>query len=132
MALFNFFKRKKKADQEPADNDTTVDKSQWTGKDFEFLITGDINILSDNYDKIMTPTSFEWTKTNKKDWTYYQVGQDEYSYSWEMPGIQMTFNESIPYQKAKKIADEVIENIRATGQIAELVILNKTKVYRFD
>jgi hypothetical protein len=132
MALFNFFRRKKKTEQEPPINVTAVDKSQWTGKDFEFLITGDINISPDNYDKIMTPTSFEWTKTNKNDWTYYQVGQDEFSYSWEMPGIQMTFNESIPYQKAKKIADEIIENIRATGQIAELVTLDKTKVNRFE
>ncbi len=80
----------------------------------------------------MTPVSFEWTKTTKNDWTYYQVGEDEYSYSWEMPGIQMTFNESIPYRKAKRIADEVVENIRATGQAAELVTLDKTKVYRFD
>ena len=71
-------------------------------------------------------------KINKNDWTYYQVGQDEYSYSWEMPGIQMTFNESIPFQKAKKIADEIVEKIRATGQDAELMTLDKTKVYRLD
>jgi hypothetical protein len=33
---------------------------------------------------------------------------------------------------AKKIADEIIENMRATGQEAELVILDKTKLRRFD
>jgi hypothetical protein len=132
MALFNFFKRKKKTKQEPPAVEATIDKSQWTGKDFEFLITGDIDISPDNYDKIMTPHSFEWTKIIKNDWTYYQVGQDEFSYSWEMPGIQMTFNDSIPYQKARMIADEVVENIRATGQAAELVTLDKTKIYRFD
>jgi hypothetical protein len=38
---------------------------------------------------------------------YYQVDKDEFSYSWEMPGIQMTFNPEITYLKAKQIADEV-------------------------
>lgn len=132
MSLFNFFKRKKKAGIEPPVIDIMIDNSRWTGKDFEFLIAGDVEIPTDDYDKVMTPVSFEWTKTTKNDCTYYQVGEDEYSYSWEMPGIQMTFNESISYQKAKKIADEVVENIRATGQAAELVTLEKTKVYRFD
>jgi hypothetical protein len=102
MSLFNFFRKKKKAHQASVVVDPAVDKSQWTGKDFEFIITGDMDISADNYDNLMTPNSFEWTKINKNDWTYYQVGQDEYSYSWEMPGIQMTFNESIPFQKAKK------------------------------
>ena len=132
MGLFDFFKKKKKAHQDPSDLSIDNDKSEWTGKDFEFLIVGDINVPADNYDKIMTPISFDWMKINKNNWTYYQVGQDEYSYSVEMPGIQMTFNESIPFQKAKKIADEIIENIRATGQDAELVTIDKTKVYRFD
>jgi hypothetical protein len=131
MSLFNFFKRNKKADKDPPVVDSTVDRTAWTGKDFEFLITGDIEIPKDTYDSIMTPNSIEWIKIDKNNWTYYQVGQDEYNYSWEMPGIQMTFNESISYQKAKKIADEVVENIKATGQKAELVVLDKTKVYRF-
>src|SRR5687767_6746859 len=130
MALFSFFKRNKKTDKEPPGIDATGDKSFWTGKDFEFLITGDIDIPSDTYDSIMTPNSLDWIKIDKNNWTYYQVGQDEFSYSWELPGIQMTFNESMPYQKAKKIADEVVENIKATGQSAELVTLDKTKIYR--
>ena len=124
MSLFDFFRRKKKSDR-------PVDKSQWTGKDFEFLITGNIVISESDFDKIMTPRSFEWIKVSKNGWTYYQIGQDEFSYSWEIPGIQMTFNESMPYQKAKKIADEVVENIKGTGQSAELVTIDKTKVYRF-
>ena len=102
------------------------------GKDFEFLITGNIEIPLDEYDKIMTPTSYEWKKEIKNDWTYYQVGEDEYSYSWEIPGIQITFNELIPYEKARMIAVEIVANIKATGQAAELVILDKTIVYRFD
>jgi len=43
----------------------------------------------------------------------------------------MTFNKEMPYDKAKKIAEEVISNIKATGQDAELVELDKSKVYRF-
>ena len=55
----------------------------------------------------------------------YKVGQDEFSYSVEEPGIQMTFNKEINFDKAKKIGDEVISNIIATGQQAELLILDK-------
>jgi hypothetical protein len=44
----------------------------------------------------------------------------------------MTFNKGISFEKAKKIADEVIKNIRATGQEAELIMLDNSKVYRFD
>ena len=34
-----------------------------TGKDFEFLITGDVeDIDHSNWDSIMTPNSFEWGK----------------------------------------------------------------------
>lgn len=131
MSLFNFFKRNRKKGQEPP-VDTTVDRTLLTGKDFEFLITGDIDVPTNTYDSIMTPNSFEWTKVEKGNWPYYQVGYDEFSYSWEMPGIQMTFNEAIPFQKAKKIADEVIENLKGIGQRAVLVILEKNKVYKFD
>ncbi len=107
------------------------DRTGWTGGDFEFLIVGDIDVFSD-FDNIMTPNSLEWTKTHKNNWDFYQVGQDEFSYSVEGPGIQMTFNKEIIFDKAKKIGDEVILNIIATGQQAELIILNKKKVYRFD
>lgn len=131
MSVFNIFKRNRKKEQEPR-IDTAVDRTLWTGKDFEFLITGDIDVPAETYDSIMTPNSFEWTKVDKNNWTCYQVGQDEFSYSWVTPGIQMTFNDTIAFQKAKKIADEVIENLTKTGQIAELVILDKSKVYRFD
>lgn len=133
MGLFDFFKKKdKQVDPEPPNpTQEQVDKSQWTGKDFEFLITGDIDIPAEDYDNIMTPNSFDWTKTMKDEWPYYQVGQDEFSYSWEMPGIQMTFNKEMPYGKAKKIADEVLGNIKGTGQQVELVTLDKTKVYKF-
>ncbi|MBK9256913.1 MAG: hypothetical protein IPM42_15635 [Saprospiraceae bacterium] len=103
----------------------------WKGEDFEFLIVGDIEIFSD-FDNIMTPNSFEWIKTIKNDWDYYIVGQDEFSYSVEEPGIQMTFNKEISFEKAKQIADEVIANIIATGQKAELTILDKKNLYRFD
>lgn len=110
---------------------TVVDRTNWTGEDFEFLIVGDIDVFSD-FDNIMTPNSFVWTKRTKNNWDYYQVGQDEFSYSVEAPGIQMTFNKEILFEKAKKIGDEIIANIIATGQQAELIILDNKKVYRFD
>lgn len=110
------------------DEATFVDRTGWTGEDFEFLIVGDIDVFSD-FDNVMTPNSFEWSKISKNNWDYYQVGQDEFRYSVEETSIQMTFNKEILFDKAKKIGDEVIANIIATGQDAELLILDNKKVY---
>ncbi len=65
-----------------------IDKKDWTGKNFEFLITGDITIPNSDFDRIMTPNSFNWEKIKKNNWIYYKVGKDEYSFSFEIPGIQ--------------------------------------------
>ena len=111
------------------DNSTTINRSNWKGSDFEFLITGDLEISKDDFDSLMTPNSIEWKKVLKNDWLYYQVGEDEFSYSWEMPGIQMTFNKEITFEKAKIIADEIILNIKNTGQHAELRILHNSNIY---
>lgn len=67
----------------------------------------------------------------KNNWVYYQVGEDEFTYSIEMPGMQMTFNTKMPFEKAKKIAEEVIMNIKGMGQDAELTILDNSKMYKF-
>ena len=40
----------------------------------------------------MTPNSIPWTKVIKNDRVYYKVDKDEFSYSSEIPGIQMMFN----------------------------------------
>lgn len=132
MGLFDFFRKRKVTDKAVPSTDVNEDRSQWTGKDFEFLIIGDVDIPAADYDRIMTPNTFEWKKVNRDDWYYYQVGEDEFTYSWEMPGIQMTFNKEISFEKAKQIADEIICNIKATGQEAKLVISNSSTVYRFD
>jgi len=132
MRLFDFFRKRNVTDKTVSSTDGNQNKSQWTGKDFEFLITGDIDIPATDYDQIMTPNTFQWKKINRNDWYYYQVGEDEFTYSWEMPGIQMTFNKEILFEKAKQIADEVIDNIKAAEQEAELVVLNNSNIYRFD
>jgi hypothetical protein len=78
-----------------------------TGKDFEFLITpGDIEIKSEDFDNLMTPDSMPWTKVVKNERTYYQVGVDAFSYSRETPGIQMSFNAEMTFEKARQIAEE--------------------------
>jgi hypothetical protein len=109
-----------------------IDKTNWTGENFEFLITGNVEILDSDFDRIMTPNSFDCEKVYKDDWIYFKVGEDEFSFSWEIPGIQFTFNKEVKFEKAKKIADEIIENINSIGQKAELMILEKNKVYRFE
>jgi len=79
-----------------------------TGKDFEFLITpGDLEIKRDDFDNLMTPDSLQWTKVSKNDKTFYQVGKDEFSYSTDKSGIQMTFNHEITFEKARQIVEEV-------------------------
>ena len=132
MGLFDFLKLRKAASINTSlPPDIIEDRSTWTGKDFEFLITGDIKIPAEDYDQIMTPNTFTWSKVSRDDWTYYLVGPDEFSYSWEEPGVQMTFNNDMPFQKAKTIAEEVIGNIKASGQEAELIILNSSQAYGF-
>ncbi|MCU7549974.1 hypothetical protein OCK74_12650 [Chitinophagaceae bacterium LB-8] len=132
MGLFNFCKKRKTVVHEPSVPKPPVDEQNWTGKDFEFLITGVTDISPDVYDNIMTPNSLTWSKILCDEWPYYQVGEDEYSYSWELPGIQMTFSDDFPYDKAKAVADEVISNLRAAGQDAELIILDKQQLYHFE
>ncbi|MES2213029.1 MAG: hypothetical protein V4490_07850 [Pseudomonadota bacterium] len=105
--------------------------SGWKGRDFEFLIVGDIQISNEEFDEIMTPNSMHWSKFEKNGWPHYKVDEDDFNYSWEMPGIQMTFNDEISFDKARMIADEVVANIKATGQNAELQIIDSTKVNQF-
>lgn len=110
-----------------------VDTSKLTGSDFEFLITpSDIEISKEDFDYIMTPDSLQWAKTIKDGWLYYQVGTDEFSYSWEEPGIQMTFNKEISYDKAKLIADEVVTKLsKYTSKEIEITFIPKDKVITF-
>ena len=134
MSIFNFFRKNKKQNlnkteiqkSEPKDN------SKLFGKDFEFLIRGEINLSNENYERVMTPNSIPYKKILKDDCPFYKVGEDEFSYSWEMPGIQMTFNPEITYMKARMIAEEVMQNLEAEGQDAELVELKSDVLYRFD
>lgn len=125
MKLFNFFLKKRPKSLEQ------IHQSLLRGNDFEFLIRGDLNISDEDWDKIMTPNSIAWEKVAENDWIY-KVGNDEFGYSWELPGIQMVFNREIKYEKAKKIVDEVIQNLIESGQKPELVELDNDKVYRFD
>ncbi|EDM42809.1 hypothetical protein SCB49_14775 [unidentified eubacterium SCB49] len=112
-------------------NNEKIDRTNWTGENFEFLIIGVDEIPNEEYDNIMTPNSYEWKKVIKDEWPFYIVGEDEFSFSWEMPGIQFTFNKEVKYEKAKKIADEIIENINSIGQKAELLTLESNKIYKF-
>lgn len=99
--------------------------------EFEFLIRGEIE-FPDNWKEILTPNSLKVEEIIEDEWFDFKVGDDMFSYSFEEPGIQMTFNKEMEFNKAKKIADEVIENIKQTGQNAELLILDNSKTYSFD
>jgi hypothetical protein len=100
-----------------------------TGKDFEFLITpGDIEIKPEDFDHLMTPDSLPWTKVSKNDCTFYQVGKDEFSYTRETPGIQMSFNAEITFEKARKIVEEVADKLgKHTGQEIEVLFISVDK-----
>jgi hypothetical protein len=135
MRLFNFLFKRKMSYQSvvPVNNTREVDngKESWKGNDFEFLIKGDLDIPNDKFDQIMSPISFICNRIERDNWIYYQVGNDEFSYSFEPPGIQMTFNKEITFEKAKQIGDEVVNNIKSTGQNAELVIFSNGNIYKF-
>lgn len=119
--------------QSAAQSSDAVDRSTLTGADFEFLMTpGDIEIREEDFDRVMTPGSMQWTMTIRDGWTYFKVDNDEFSYSWEEPGIQMTFNVEISYDKAKRIADEVLVKLSEyTGQDMELIFIPRNKIISF-
>jgi hypothetical protein len=100
-----------------------------TGKDFEFLITpGDLEIKQEDFDTLMTPDSLPWTKATLNDKTYYKVGKDEFSYSRETAGIQMTFNDAITFEKARKIVEEVTDKLtKHTGKEIEVIFVSIDK-----
>lgn len=100
-----------------------------TGKDFEFLITpGDLEIKQEDFDTLMTPDSLPWTKATQNDKTYYKVGKDEFSYSRETSGIQMTFNAAITFEKARKIVEEVTDKLtKHTGKEIEVIFVSIDK-----
>ncbi|WP_298117055.1 hypothetical protein [Flavobacterium sp.] len=120
----NYFKAKKDIEN--------IDRSDWKGKDFEFMITGDINIPIDKFEEIMLPKSLELKEIQRDNWTYYQFGENEFTFSDEMVGIQMSFNDSIHYILAKEIVDEVLEQIKSFGQTPELLILRSDTIYKFS
>ncbi|ASU32274.1 hypothetical protein [Mucilaginibacter xinganensis] len=132
MVFFDLFRKTEKEEEKSyLTTDEGVEMIESTGDNFEFLIKGDIDIPNEKFDKIMVPISLICRKVEKDNWIYYQIGNDEFSYSFEPPGIQMTFNKEITFNKAKQIADEVLNNIRSTGQEAELVILSSGNIYKF-
>jgi len=130
MGIIDFIRKIFKKDEQ-IDQLEDIDRSNWLGQDFEFLIVGEIEIPIDIYDQIMTPNTLNWEKIYKNDWIYYKVGEDEYSFSHEIPGIQFTFNKEVKYNKAKKIADEIIVNLRSIKQYPTLKVLKTGNVYRF-
>ncbi len=132
MKLFRFLRERKTLDNSSQPDESMVDLLNSTGKDFEFLIRGDIEISSEDFDEVMTPNTYEWRKIERDGWLYFQVCNDEFSYSFEPPGIQMSFNQEITYVKAKAIADEVVLNIEGKGFKPELVVLSSKRVYKFD
>lgn len=131
MKIFNFFRKKKSYDIVPY---SKIDDSKLAlcGRDFEFLIRGEVKLPNKNWEEILTPNSMSWEKIIRDDWPFFRIGSDEFSYSWEMSGIQMTFNAEITYEKARKIADEVINNLRRLGQNPELVEIFSDEIAEFD
>jgi hypothetical protein len=104
-----------------------------SGKDFEFLITpADIEIQPEDFDNLMTPDSMAWTKVVKNEWIYYQVDEDEYKYSWEMPGIQMSFNAEMTFEKARQIVEEVAHKLTTyTGREIEVLFIPTDAISMF-
>jgi len=99
---------------------------------FEFLITGDIELTSEQFENLLMPSSFQIQKVERNGWVYFHASGDEFSYSWELPGIQMTFNKECSFQKAKQIADEVVQKLNAAGFDAELAKIDNSQITKFE
>jgi hypothetical protein len=98
--------------------------TEFAGKDFTFLITGDINIAPADYDALLTPDAMPWTKVDKDNHTWYQVGKDAFCYAQEAKGIQMSFNAEIKFEKARQIVEAVASKLQQhTGQEIEVLFV---------
>jgi hypothetical protein len=99
---------------------------------FEFLITGDIELTSEQSETLMLPFSFQVQQVERNGWIYFHSTGDEFSYSWEPQGIQMTFNKECTFQKAKQIADEILQNLREAGFDADILLIENSQIIKFD
>ncbi len=131
LKWFNLFFKRKISPSQIQEPEIEQERLNWNGSNFEFLIRFEDNkepTIPDGklYDAIMTPNSMQWVKIVKDGCDYYRVGDDEYSYSWEMIGIQMVFNAEVSYIKAHKIVYEIINNLRYIGTNASLIIVDKS------
>lgn len=99
-----------------------MDTSGWTGKDFEFVITGDVQISTGDYDRLLAPNSFKWRKKTVKTCNLYFIDQEAYSFSQEEDGIHMSFTPGFAYPLARQIVDEIIQNLREAGKVVGLVV----------
>jgi len=89
MGIFNLFRKSNKVEKKLYSTADEVDDIiGHAGNNFEFLIKGDIDISNENFDQIMSPVSFNCKKLARDSWTYYQIGNDEFSYSFEPPGFR--------------------------------------------
>ncbi|WP_290796517.1 hypothetical protein [Flavihumibacter sp. UBA7668] len=110
----------------------TPDNISYPPGKFEFLICGEIELSPEQFTRLMMPVSFQVKQVERNELVYFQADGDEFSYSCEPPGIQMTFNDECTYQKARKIADEVVHNLTIAGFSAELIVLDNSKIYKFE
>lgn len=129
MGFWNLFRRTRKQNSSGSE---PLQNGSYPPGEFEFLITGDVDIPTERFFFLMTPTSTPVTKQERDGWIYFQVDGDEFSYSWEEPGIQMVFNKEATFAKAKLIADEVVEKLKVAGYEVNLLVLDNSTVYRFD
>ena len=129
MKLFNFLTNKNKTapiyDLVPE----SVDKSGWRGDDFRLLITGAGQIEKIDYDNLMTPKTVEWTRMGRIRWPIYKIEKGHYSFSCETHGIEIVFTNSISFQDAKKIGDEILEKLSSSGHFVNLHVLVNPRVY---
>ena len=130
MKLFSFFSKKVKTVSFPDQVPDNVDTSGWTGADFYLIIAGATQIDKNNYDKLLTPKTLEWSRMNQIKWPIYKVGEGEYSFSFEKHGMEITFSETIQFNTAKQIANEIIEKLSSSNQILNLYILAKPRVFK--
>ena len=119
------------------------DVEKWHGRDFECIIRrkfnadfgDDFDITEKDFNEIFSPESLEYRLETKKDgYTYFIVGDDEYTFDFEPVGVLIFFNDEIKFPKAKLIVDEIVEKLfKKTNQAAEIVIncLHDTRTKRF-
>jgi hypothetical protein len=105
--------------------------SNLTEKDIGFFILSpaDSEISDDLLQNLNAAGKDESIHLFKCDWLIYEPSGEEEGICWQIPGIKLYFKNEADFDKAKKMADQILAELKDKTQLKlDLVIIDKTRL----